>query len=338
MDPDQLDKLFGLKPKYDIPPGAHRALEQGRRDRPRRRRLRRGFAGRPAGRADPRGARRDAQAAGLALGPHPAAPRAGSRLDAPGGMDPAEFVALRAALLDRMGEGAAARALVQDVKSASYTPALASAAFDAYLATGDLAGHLPGRANQSGLAGHARLADGPLDLPRLCGGSSEDAGQRARPRSLLRHRAAASTCCWRNASPARRARAGARHHRMGGRRRDQPVALRAVARARHRHSRSPAHKAGSTLFRNDVFYPGRRCWRRVTFGRPRGARRDALVGGDGRSLRRVVANADDRRSDDKGQRGAACAKPMSRAIRKARLVRACNRCGAEARRITAGRS
>ena len=28
MDPDQLDELFGLKPKYDIPPGAQRSLEK----------------------------------------------------------------------------------------------------------------------------------------------------------------------------------------------------------------------------------------------------------------------------------------------------------------------
>ena len=28
MDPDELDELFGLKPKFDIPPGARRALRQ----------------------------------------------------------------------------------------------------------------------------------------------------------------------------------------------------------------------------------------------------------------------------------------------------------------------
>ena len=51
-----------------------------------------------------------------------------SRLDAPAGMDPAEFVADRAALLVRMGEGDAARALVQDVDPAEYTPPLIDAA------------------------------------------------------------------------------------------------------------------------------------------------------------------------------------------------------------------
>ena len=48
------------------------------------------------------------------------------------------FAALRAALLNRMGEAETARALVQDVDSANYDTALASAAFDAYLATGDV--------------------------------------------------------------------------------------------------------------------------------------------------------------------------------------------------------
>jgi hypothetical protein len=64
-------------------------------------------------------------------------------MDAPKGMDPVTFAALRAALLNRMGEGQTARALVQDVDSANYDIALASAAFDAYLATGDVLGMCP---------------------------------------------------------------------------------------------------------------------------------------------------------------------------------------------------
>ena len=66
-----------------------------------------------------------------------------SRLDAPRGMDPVAFAALRASLLNRIGEGGAARALVQDVDSANYNAALATAAFDAYLATGDILGMCP---------------------------------------------------------------------------------------------------------------------------------------------------------------------------------------------------
>ena len=66
-----------------------------------------------------------------------------SRLDAPAGMNPADFAAMRAALLVRMGEGEAARALVQDVDTANYTPRLTQAALDAYVATADYTGMCP---------------------------------------------------------------------------------------------------------------------------------------------------------------------------------------------------
>jgi hypothetical protein len=65
-------------------------------------------------------------------------------------MDPAEFTALRAALLVRMGEGEAARALVQDVDTGNYTPNLTRAAFDAYIATADFTGVCPAVAIQGG--------------------------------------------------------------------------------------------------------------------------------------------------------------------------------------------
>ncbi len=92
-----------------------------RGDVERRRRFCRPLARRPARRAGP--------------GRAPAAPstnwfRAGaisccaarwsSRLDAPQGMDPVEFAALRAQVLNTMGEGYPARALVQDVDSSNY--------------------------------------------------------------------------------------------------------------------------------------------------------------------------------------------------------------------------
>jgi len=66
-----------------------------------------------------------------------------SRLDAPDGMDPADFTAQRTALLLRMGEADAARALVQDVDPDNYNAALAQSAFDAYVATADLTGFCP---------------------------------------------------------------------------------------------------------------------------------------------------------------------------------------------------
>jgi len=143
MDPDQLDALFGLKPKYDIPPGAQRSLEKvgviglDEGGFPSR-----ALAGQPASLIQ----------AALAGTRGPLVSRWGhillrralsSRLDAPQGMDPVDFAALRAQVLDRIGEGAAARALVQDVDSANYNPPLTSAAFDAYLQTGDIVGICP---------------------------------------------------------------------------------------------------------------------------------------------------------------------------------------------------
>ena len=143
MDPDQLDELFGLKPKYDIPPGAQRALVKvgvigvGEGGFPSH-----ALEGQPA----------SLVRAALAGTTGPLVSRWGhillrralaSRLDAPRGMDPVEFAALRADLLNRMGEGAVARALVQDVDSANYNPQLTAAAFNAYIETGDLVGICP---------------------------------------------------------------------------------------------------------------------------------------------------------------------------------------------------
>ena len=143
MDPDQLDELFGLKPKFDIPPGAQRSLEKvgviglDEGGFPSR-----SLAGQPAslvyaavvGTKGPLVSRWGHILLRRALA---------SRLDAPQGMDPVDFAAMRAAALDRIGEGATARALVQDVDSANYNPALAGAAFDAYLQTGDIVGICP---------------------------------------------------------------------------------------------------------------------------------------------------------------------------------------------------
>jgi hypothetical protein len=72
-----------------------------------------------------------------------------SRMDAPADMAPAEFAALRASLLLRMGEGDAARALVQDVDPANYDANLTQSAMDAYVATGDFTGFCPVMALQS---------------------------------------------------------------------------------------------------------------------------------------------------------------------------------------------
>lgn len=143
MEPDEIDELLGLKPRFDIPPAARRATRQigviGADEG--------GFAPGWLDEQPPELIR-----AALAANSGPLVSRWGhillrralaSRMDAPRGMDAVTFAALRAALLNRMGENATARALVQDVDSANYNTALASAAFDAYLATGDVLGICP---------------------------------------------------------------------------------------------------------------------------------------------------------------------------------------------------
>jgi len=143
MEDEEIDELLGLKPKFDIPPAARRAVRQvgviGATEG--------GFAAGLLDSQPPALIR-----AALAANRGPLVSRWGhillrralaSRMDAPKGMDAVAFAALRAALLNRMGEGETARALVQDVDSANYDTALASAAFDAYLATGDVLGMCP---------------------------------------------------------------------------------------------------------------------------------------------------------------------------------------------------
>ncbi len=150
MTPDQLDDLFGLKPKSDIPPAARRALKKIGV-------LAEWEGGFPSG--------------SVALQPatlvraivdgnegrlvsrwgHILLRRAlVSRLDAPNGIAPADFAAARAALLVRMGEGEAARAVVQDVDAGNFTPALTRSAIDAYVFTGDITGICPAVAVQGG--------------------------------------------------------------------------------------------------------------------------------------------------------------------------------------------
>ncbi|MGB3737997.1 MAG: hypothetical protein WA948_01450, partial [Pontixanthobacter sp.] len=143
MDPDRLDELLGLKPKFDIPPAARRSLAQiGILDA--------SEGGVPAGSLANQPARLvRASVAGI-KGPmvsrwgHILLRRAlVSRLDAPRGMPPVEFAAMRAAALNRMGEHAAARGLVQDIDTADWNGNLTRAAFDAYLGTSDIVGACP---------------------------------------------------------------------------------------------------------------------------------------------------------------------------------------------------
>ncbi len=143
LPPEQLDELLGLKPRYDIPPAARRAM------------LHVGVIDSDEGGLPPLSlAHQDAGLVRAALvgnqgrlvsrWGHILLRRAlASRLDAPAGMDPAEFAADRTALLVRMGEGDAARALAQDVDPANYTQPLVDAAVDAYVASADFTGICP---------------------------------------------------------------------------------------------------------------------------------------------------------------------------------------------------
>ena len=66
-----------------------------------------------------------------------------SRLDTPVGMNGADWAALRANVLLRMGEADAARAMVQEVDSGFYTKTLEDAAMGSFLATADPVGLCP---------------------------------------------------------------------------------------------------------------------------------------------------------------------------------------------------
>lgn len=179
MSTDELDQLLGLKPKSDIPPGAQRTL------------TRIGVLAMDEGGLPPvalanqpvalvRATLQGTQGPLVSRWGHILMRRAlASRLAAPLGMDPIEFAALRVGLLNRMGEFTVARAVVQDIDSANWSPALTQEALNAYLASGDITGACPavrlqGSARDDGqwqmwqaicnaYAGEAALAASQLD-------------------------------------------------------------------------------------------------------------------------------------------------------------------------------
>ncbi len=143
MDSDEIDELLGLKPTFDIPEDARRSTERVGILSP-----------------DEGGLRGDSLTNYDALfvrrilegtkGPlvsrwgHILVRRAlASRLKPPANMDGVEFAALRAGLLNRMGEHVIARAVVQEVDTQDYSPALIASAYDAYVGLGDLSGACP---------------------------------------------------------------------------------------------------------------------------------------------------------------------------------------------------
>ena len=143
MTPDQLDELLGLKPKFDMPAAARRSMkrvgvlaeDEG------------GFPAGSLGKQDPRlvMALLDGNKGRMvSRWGHILLRRAlVSRMDAPAGMNPADFAGGRAALLVRMGEGRLARAVVQDVDAGNYTEKLTDAAMQSYAFTADIVGICP---------------------------------------------------------------------------------------------------------------------------------------------------------------------------------------------------
>ena len=143
MEDDEINEVLGLRPKFDIPAAARRAVEKV------------GIISQAEG-GFPSGSLRNQSGAlvraALQASNGPIVSRWGhilvrralsSRLDAPQGLDPVTFAALRAQALNKIGEGAVARTFVQDIDGSEYNTALADSAFDAYLATGDVLGMCP---------------------------------------------------------------------------------------------------------------------------------------------------------------------------------------------------
>lgn len=143
MTPEEFEEALGLEPKFDIPASSRRATEQvGLIDI-----TEGGLPARSMAGLDPSLARKmlsGNRGQIVSRWGHILLRRAlASRLDAPAGMNSADFAGLRAGLLVRMGEVEAARALVQDVDVDNYTAILTNAAFDAYVRTGDFTGICP---------------------------------------------------------------------------------------------------------------------------------------------------------------------------------------------------
>ncbi|MBV7267300.1 hypothetical protein KCG45_14030 [Erythrobacter sp. WH131] len=143
LSPEELDERLGLKPKFDIPPAARRSLTQiGLLSRAEGGLPTASLANQPAGlvRAILAGTQRQM----VSRWGHILMRRVlASRLTAPEGMDPVEFTALRAAVLNRMGEFTVARALAQDVDTENWNTALTSQALTSYIAASDLVGACP---------------------------------------------------------------------------------------------------------------------------------------------------------------------------------------------------
>jgi len=144
IDPELLESLIeSAKPKYDIPPGARRSLLQVGV-------IAESDGGLPmfstvrVNGAFLRPIIENIRGPMVSRWGHILMRRAlASRLSTPVGMNGADWAAVRAQALLRMGEADMARAMVQEVDSGSYTPGLEDAALNAFVATADPVGMCP---------------------------------------------------------------------------------------------------------------------------------------------------------------------------------------------------
>lgn len=143
MTPEELDALLGLRPSYDIPPAARRAM------------TRVGVvAANEGGQPEKSLARQPASLVRAVLAglDRPVVSRWGhillrrslaSRMQTPAGMSPVEFAGLRAKALNAIGEYAIARALIQDIDTGNWDDGIIDAGLESYIATTDLMGTCP---------------------------------------------------------------------------------------------------------------------------------------------------------------------------------------------------
>jgi hypothetical protein len=143
LSTDELDDLLGLKPRYDIPPAARRSMIQVGVLSP-------SEGGLPT-KSLAKQPERLVQAI-LAGTKGPLVSRWGhimvrralvSRFEAPEGMNPTDFAALRAGVLNAIGEFGLARALVQDIDTGNWNEALTAEAITAYVGASDVVGACP---------------------------------------------------------------------------------------------------------------------------------------------------------------------------------------------------
>jgi len=151
MSPEDFEALLGSKVVIDMPPQARRSIDQAGM-------LDESEGGLPQGSlAIQNGKLIQVALAGnrgmlVSRWGHILLRRAlASRLQPPRGMSAQDFLALRVSLLLRMGETDAARAVLQDMDIADYTPSIGGVVLDVYSKNADFTGMCPVMATQGSL-------------------------------------------------------------------------------------------------------------------------------------------------------------------------------------------